>query len=155
MENAIIYHLRSVMKRLLKELKTVFNKQLKQKWESSLFNNLCFKTMIYICIYICLVWFIEFNATFKNISVISWGSVLLVGETGVPGESHRPVASHWQTLSHNVISSTHRLNGIRTHNVSGIDCIGSYKSNYHTITTTPIANTLLRVVSLRMMRMIV
>ena len=34
------------------------------------------------------------NATFNNISVISWRSVLLVEETGVPGESHRPVASH-------------------------------------------------------------
>jgi hypothetical protein len=26
----------------------------------------------------------------------------LVEETGVPGENHRPAASHWQTLSHNV-----------------------------------------------------
>jgi hypothetical protein len=24
-----------------------------------------------------------------------------VEETGVPGENHRPVVSHWQTLSHN------------------------------------------------------
>jgi hypothetical protein len=47
-----------------------------------------------------------FNATFNNISVISWGSVLLVEETGVPGENHWPVASQWQTLSHNVVSST-------------------------------------------------
>jgi hypothetical protein len=30
---------------------------------------------------ICLVWFMVFNATFNNISVISWGSVLLVEET--------------------------------------------------------------------------
>jgi hypothetical protein len=29
----------------------------------------------------------EFNATFNNISVISWQSVLLVEETGVPGEN--------------------------------------------------------------------
>jgi len=43
-----------------------------------------------------------FNATFNTISDISWRSVLLVEETGVPGEYHRPVASHWQTLSHNV-----------------------------------------------------
>jgi hypothetical protein len=43
------------------------------------------------------------NATLNNISVISWRSVLLVEETGVPGENHRPVASHWQTLSHNVV----------------------------------------------------
>jgi len=34
------------------------------------------------------VWFMVFNATFKNISVISWRSVLLVEETGVPGENH-------------------------------------------------------------------
>ena len=35
-----------------------------------------------------------FNATFNNISVISWRSVLLVDETGVPGENYRPAASH-------------------------------------------------------------
>jgi hypothetical protein len=35
-----------------------------------------------------LVWFMVFNATFTNISVISWRSVLLV-ETGVPEENHR------------------------------------------------------------------
>jgi len=35
------------------------------------------------------------------------------------GENHRPVASHLQTLSHNVVSSTLRLSGVRTHNVSG------------------------------------
>ena len=34
-----------------------------------------------------------FNATLNNISVISWRSVLLVGETGVPGENHRTVAA--------------------------------------------------------------
>jgi hypothetical protein len=34
------------------------------------------------------------NATFNNISVISWRSVLFVEETGVPGENHRPAASH-------------------------------------------------------------
>ena len=41
-----------------------------------------------------LVWFMVLNATFNNISVISWWSVLLVEETGVPGENHRPAASH-------------------------------------------------------------
>jgi hypothetical protein len=34
-----------------------------------------------------------FNNTFNNISVISWQSVLLVEETGVPGENYRPAAS--------------------------------------------------------------
>jgi hypothetical protein len=52
--------------------------------------------------------FMVLNATFNNMSVISWLSVLLVEETGLPGENHRPAASHWQTLSHNVVSSTSR-----------------------------------------------
>ena len=47
-----------------------------------------------------------FNATFNNISAISWCLVLLVEETGVPRENQRTVTSHWQTLSHNVVSST-------------------------------------------------
>ena len=34
------------------------------------------------------------SATFNNISVKSWQSVLLVEETRVPGENHRPAASH-------------------------------------------------------------
>jgi hypothetical protein len=46
-------------------------------------------------------WFIVFNATFNNISVISWWAVLLVEETGVPGENHRPTASQWFILFHN------------------------------------------------------
>ena len=57
--------------------------------------------------------FMVFHAVFNNISV------LLVEETRIPGENHRPVVSHWQTLSHNVVSSTPSLSGIRTHNVSG------------------------------------
>jgi hypothetical protein len=32
----------------------------------------------------------------------------LVAETWVHGESKRPVASHWQAKSHNVVSSTIR-----------------------------------------------
>ena len=36
-----------------------------------------------------------FNATFNNISAISWRSVLLMEGIGVPGgENHRPAASH-------------------------------------------------------------
>jgi len=46
-----------------------------------------------------------FNATFNNISVISWHSVLLMEEMG---ENYRPATSHWQTLSHNVVSSIKR-----------------------------------------------
>ena len=46
---------------------------------------------------------------------------------------------YWQTLSHNVVSSTPCHEWVRTHNfilVIGTDCKGSCKSNYHT-TTTP------------------
>ena len=35
-----------------------------------------------------------FNATFNNISVISWWSVLLVEQTGVPEENQRSVGCH-------------------------------------------------------------
>jgi len=35
-----------------------------------------------------------FNATVNNILAISWWSVLLVEETGVLRENHRPVESH-------------------------------------------------------------
>ena len=60
-----------------------------------------------------------FSATFNNIWVILWQSVLLEEETRVPRENHWSAASHWQILSHNVVSSTPRLSGIQTHNVSG------------------------------------
>jgi len=33
-------------------------------------------------------WVMVFNATFNNISAILWRPVLLVEETGVPGENH-------------------------------------------------------------------
>ena len=36
-------------------------------------------------------------------------AVSFIGEeTGVPRENHKPVTSHWQTLSHNVVLSTPR-----------------------------------------------
>jgi len=41
-----------------------------------------------------MVGFVVFNATFNTILVIWWPPVLLMEESGVPGENHRPVASH-------------------------------------------------------------
>ena len=43
-----------------------------------------------------LVWFrfMVFNATFNNSLAISQRSVLLLEETGVPGENHPPAANH-------------------------------------------------------------
>ena len=48
------------------------------------------------------VCFMVLNTPFNNISV------LLLEETGVPRENHNSVANHWRTVSHNVVSSTHR-----------------------------------------------
>ena len=62
-----------------------------------------------------------FNTTFNNISVISWQSVLLMRETGVARENHRPVASHCPTLLHNAVLSTpchEQGSELRTHNLS-------------------------------------
>jgi hypothetical protein len=66
------------------------------------------------------------NATLNNISVMSWRSVLLVEETG---ENHRPATSDWQTLSHNVVSSTSPWAWFKLTRlvVIGTDCIGSCK----------------------------
>jgi hypothetical protein len=75
-----------------------------------------------------LVWFIVFNAIFNNISVISWRSVLLVEHpektTNLPQVTdtlhhimlYRVHLAY--TSSHNVVSSTPRLIGIRTHDIS-------------------------------------
>ena len=89
-------------------------------------------------LYIALVWFMVFYATFNNISVISWRSVLSVEETGVHGENHRPVASHWQ-IYHIMLYRVHFAWAgfeLATLVVIGIDWIGSCKSNYHMITAT-------------------
>jgi hypothetical protein len=67
-------------------------------------------------------WYMVFNATFNNMSVISCQSVsfpiLLVDETRVHGEKHRPVASHWKF--YNIRYRVHvAMRRIQTHNVSG------------------------------------
>ena len=54
-----------------------------------------------------------FSIVINNISVILWLSLLLVEETE---EDHRSVASHWQTLLHNIVHLA--LIEIRTH-ISG------------------------------------
>jgi len=74
-----------------------------------------------------------FNATFNNTSV------LLMEETGGPGENHRPVESHWQTLKQNGLPLTLIEIRLTTLVVTGTDGIGSCKSNYHAIKATMVS----------------
>jgi hypothetical protein len=79
-------------------------------------------------------WFMVFNATFNNISVISWRSVLLVEETGGPRENKSQVTDK---LYHKILYQVH-LTWARfelTMLVIGADCTGNCKSNCHTIGT--------------------
>ena len=83
-----------------------------------------------------------FSATFNNTSVISRMSVLLLAETRVRGENHRPATSHWQLY----YITLHWLDlawvGFKfpTIVMICIACIGSYKSNYYTNTTSTSPN---------------
>ena len=75
-----------------------------------------------------------FNATFNNISVISWWLILLVQ---VSGENHRSAASSHQ-LYHIIYGVHSPWVGfeLSTLVMIGTDCTGSCKYNYHTITST-------------------
>ena len=74
-----------------------------------------------------LVWFMVVNATFNNILVISWQSVLLVEDL----EKTTDLPHITNKLYHiNVVLST------PCHERGSIGCIGSCKSNYCMFTTT-------------------
>jgi hypothetical protein len=59
-----------------------------------------------LCCFISCFILMVFNATFNNISVISWQPVFLVVEIEVSEENHQPAASHWQTLINGITMET-------------------------------------------------
>jgi len=69
----------------------------------------------------CMVglWFMVFNATFNNISVISWRSALLVEETGVHKETTN-LSQVNDKIYHIMLYQVHlAMNGVQTDNISG------------------------------------
>ena len=82
---------------------------------------------------VCLI---VFNATFDNISAISWRSLKLVRETG-DQEKTTDLSQVTDKLDHIMfyISPWSRFEPTKS-GVIGTDFIGSCKSNFHTITAT-------------------
>jgi len=90
-----------------------------------------------------------FNATFNNISVISWRSILLVEETEGPGKT-TDLSQVTETLYHiRLYTSSWSRFALITSVEIGTHCIGSCKSNNHTITATMVPHYNWRIVGMQ------
>jgi hypothetical protein len=78
----------------------------------------CQRILLFVCLMV-------FNATFNNIPVISWRSVLLVEQVTDKLYHIMLYTLPWSRFE------------LTTSVVIGTDCIGSCKSNSHMITTAP------------------
>jgi len=76
-----------------------------------------------------------FNATLKNISVVSWWSVLLVEYPEKTTDRSQVIDQLYHIMLYRVHISWAGFK-LTILVVIDTDYIGSYKSNYHTITTT-------------------
>ena len=107
---------------------------LENDWKSDLRSVLIFNILIPQCKGYMIDGYV-LNATFNNISVISWQSILLMKDTRV---HHQPVASHWHTY-HIMLYRVHLIWAcfeLTTLVLINTDCKGSCKSNYNTITAS-------------------
>jgi hypothetical protein len=95
---------------VITNIKTV---QIKGKYSNNhTKNNYKWQVMLPIKVRVMVV-----NATFNNISAIYRGGKFYWWRK--PEYQEKTAASHWQTLSHNIVSSAPQLSVIRSHNVSG------------------------------------
>ena len=89
---------------------------------------------LFVCLFVCLM---VVNVTFNNVLVISWRSVSLVEETT---ELSQVTDKLYHIMLCTLPWSRFELT---TSVVIDTDCIGSCKSNYHTITATTVPGLLL------------